>query len=223
MSARLTPRRSFPFIPPPRLLLRGSRSALTLRRSFRTLGPVPLPTVLFLAFATGIAAALAGRTELKVSPRPALITRSSLAFLIFDFLVLVPASAYFYAFHGDWFLLYVMDVQRIPSAIALVGFVLQGVLAAGGFALGAGLVRTQRETLAGAMIGISLLFGVGSALAASDRLAMVGSYAQYRGSFGLVPFTEGPLFVGTLTMCSILLAGLGFLLARIWLGARRQG
>lgn len=184
---------------------------------------MPLPTVLFLAFATGIAAALAGRTELKISPRPALLTRSSLAFLIFDFLVLVPASAYFYAFHGDWFLLYVTDVQRIPSAVALVGFMLQGVLAAGGFALGAGLVRTQRETIAGVMLGLSVLFAIGSTLVASDRLALVGSYAQYRGSFGLVPFTEGPLFVGTLTMGSILAIGLAFLLARIHLGARRQG
>ncbi|AKF05287.1 hypothetical protein [Sandaracinus amylolyticus] len=184
---------------------------------------MPLPTVLFLAFATGIAAALAGRTELKISPRPALLTRSSLAFLIFDFLVLVPASAYFYAFHGDWFLLYVLDVQRIPSAVALVGFVLEGLLAAGGFALGAGLVRTQRETIAGVTIGLSLLFGIGAALAASDRLAVVGSYAQYRGSFGLVPFTEGPLFLGTIAMCSIVAIGLAFLLARVWLGARRQG
>ena len=184
---------------------------------------MPLPTVLFLAFATGIAAALAGRTELKVSPRPALITRASLAFLIFDFLVLVPASAYFYAFHGDWFLLYTFDVQRIPSASALVGFVPEGVRAAGGFALGAGLVRTQRETIAGVTIGLAVLFGIGSALVASDRLAMVGSYAQYRGSFGLVPFAEGPLFVGTITMSAILAVGLTFLLTRIWLGTRRQG
>ena len=71
---------------------------------------MPHPTVLFLAFATGLAAAIAGRSELKISPRPALFTRSALAFLIFDFLVLVPASAYFYVFHGDWFLLYALDV-----------------------------------------------------------------------------------------------------------------
>lgn len=179
--------------------------------------------MLFLAFATGIAAALAGRTELKISPRPALLTRSSLAFLIFDFLVLVPASAYFYVFHGDWFLLYVFDVRRIPSAIALVGFALEGVLAAGGFALGAGLVRTQRETIAGVLIGIALVFGVGSALAAADRLALVGSFAQYRGDFGLVPFTEGPLFLGTITMSAIVALGLAFLLGRIWTGSRRQG
>lgn len=196
---------------------------MTLRRAFRNLARVPLPTVLFLAFATGIAAALAGRTELKISPRPALLTRSSLAFLIFDFLVLVPASAYFYVFHGDWFLLYVLDVRRIPSALALVGFVVQGLLAASGFALGAGLVRTQRETIAAGLVGVSLVFGVGAALAASDRLAVVGSFAQYRGNFGLVSFLDGPLLLGTITMCGIIAAGLAFLLVRIWTGARRQG
>lgn len=184
---------------------------------------MPLPVVLFLAFAAGLAAAIAGRSELKISPRPALITRSAIAFLIFDFLVLVPASAYFYVFHGDWFLLYVLDVRRVPSAFALVGFVAVGLLAAGGFALGAGLVRSQREVAAGALAAISLAIGLGSALAASDRLALVGSYAQYRGNFGLVPFADGPLLVGTLAMVGIVLTGLGFLLVRIWMGARRQG
>jgi hypothetical protein len=183
---------------------------------------VPLPTVLFLALATGLAAALAGRDELRISPRPALLTRSALAFLIFDALVLVPASAYFYAFHGDWFLLYLIDVQRIPSAVALVGFVLQGLLAAGGFAVGAGLVRTQREVLAGVALGATILFAVGSAVAVADRLAMVGSHAHYRGEFGLVPFVEAPLFLGTITMSTLIAVGLAFLLARVWLGARRQ-
>ncbi|MDQ3036051.1 MAG: hypothetical protein M3Y87_26860 [Myxococcota bacterium] len=184
---------------------------------------MPLPTVLFVAFATGIAAAIAGRSELKISPRPALLTRSSLAFLIFDFLVLVPASAYFYVFHGDWFLLYTFDVGRIPSAIALVGFVLEGLLAAGGFALGAGLVRTQRETVAGVLIAASLVFGIGAAIAASDRLAVVGSFAQYRGNFGLVSFTDGPLLLGAITMSGIIATGMAFLLVRIWMGARRAG
>lgn len=184
---------------------------------------MPLPTVLFLAFATGLAAAIAGRSELKISPRPALFTRSALAFLIFDFLVLVPASAYFYVFHGDWFLLYALDVRTVPSAVALVGFFLQGLLAAAGFAVGAGLVRSQRETVAGGLAIVSLLFGLGAVVAASDRLALVGSYAQYRGNFGLVPFTEGPLLLGTFAMLAIVTAGLVFLLVRVWMGARRQG
>jgi hypothetical protein len=184
---------------------------------------VPLPTVLCLAFATGLAAALAGRNELKISPRPAVLTRSALAFLIFDFLVLVPASAYFYVFHGDWFLLYLFDVGRIPSSIALVGFVGQGALAVGGFAVAAAWIRTQREVLAWVALGVSVLLGVGSVLLLSERLSQVGSYAQYKGNFGLVPFTEGPLMAGTIAMASIVTIGLAFLLVRVWLAARRQG
>jgi hypothetical protein len=184
---------------------------------------VPLPTVVFLAFATGLAAAMAGRSELKISPRPALFTRSALAFAVFDFLVLVPASAYFYVFHGDWFLLYVLDVRRVPSAIALVGFVVLGLLAAGGFALGAGLVRAQREAWLSVLLAISALFGVGAVVAAADRLALVGSYAQYRGNFGLVSFFDAPIMIGSLAMSSIVAVGLAFLLVRIWIGGRRQG
>jgi hypothetical protein len=195
---------------------------LTPQVRFRIFGGVPLPTVLFLAFASGIGAALAGRSELKISPRPALLTRSSLAFLIFDFLVLVPGSAYFYVFHGDWFLLYLFDVRRIPSAIALVGFVVVGALAASGFALGAGLVRSQRETLAVIAIAGSAVLGVGAVLVARDRLALVGSFAQYRGEFGLVRFAEGPLLLGTITIGTIIAIGLSFVLVRVWMGARRQ-
>ncbi len=175
---------------------------------------MPLPTVLFFAFAAGLAAALADRTELKISPRPSL--------LIFDFLVLVPASAYFYIFHGDWFLLYTFDVRRIPSAFALIGFVFEGLLAALGFVLGAGLVRSQRETIGGGLIATSVVSAIAVPFAASARLEMVGSYAQYTGNFGLVPFASGPLLLGTITMSGIVIFGLAFLLLRIWMGARRQ-
>ena len=183
---------------------------------------MPLPSVLFLAFATGIAAALAGRAELKSSPRPALVTQSALAFLIFDFLVLVPASAYFYVFHGDWFLLYALDVRRVPSALALVGFVFEGALAFFGFGVTAGLVRAQREALAVTLLLGALVLGVLASFLASDRLALVGSFAQYRGNFGLVPFGQGPVLAGAVVMGSIVAIGLAFLLVRIYVGARRQ-
>ena len=80
----------------------------------------------------GLAAALAGRQELRMSPRPIALTRSFGAYLSYVSLVVVPASAYFYAFHGDWFLHYTVDVERIPSAVALVGFVGQAGLGRGG-------------------------------------------------------------------------------------------
>lgn len=179
--------------------------------------------MIFTAFATGIAAALAGRNELKVSPRHALLTRSFAAYVIFAFLVMVPTSAYFYVFHGDWFLLYLLDVQRIPSAIALVFFVALGGLGIAGYAIGAGLVRSQREMLSGALVGLCVLVGLGSVLLAWDRLARVGSYAQWHGGFGLETFEDGPLLPGTVAMALLLSVGLAFLLIRVWAGSRQKG
>lgn len=159
-----------------------------------------LPTVVALAFMVGALAALAGRAEIKLSPRHPLLTRSFAAFLAFVLCVLIPISVYFYVFHGDWFLLYLIDVREVPSAIALVGFVLEALVGVCGFALGlAGLVP----------------------LLLRARLSRVGSYAQFNGGFGLVDFTAGPLFAGTILMAVALLCATGFLLGRLWIGERR--
>lgn len=182
---------------------------------------MPMPTLLCLALASGVAAALAGRSELRVSPRPALLTRSAAAYGLFAGLVMVPVSIYFYVFHGDWFLLYLVDVRRIPSAIALIGFILEILVGAGGFAAGAALVRGQRERAA---VVLGSLAGVGAiavVIAGRDRLAVVGSYAQFHGGFGLEPWGSGVLLQGTLAMTLILAIGLTYLLVRLHMGGRR--
>src|SRR5689334_4500406 len=102
---------------------------------------MPLPTILAFILVAGLATALAGRHELRISPRPVLLTRTFAAYLIYACLVVIPASVYFYVFHGDWFMLYFLDVQRIPSAMALLGFIVEAVLGIAGFLLGAVLVR----------------------------------------------------------------------------------
>jgi hypothetical protein len=183
---------------------------------------VPLPSLLAFAFASGLAAAMAARVELRVSPRPPLLTRSFAAWTLFAVLVVVPVSVYFYVFHGDWFLLYTLDVGRIPSAVAMLGFLLEIGLGALGFALGASLVRSQREVVAGGLLGLSLLVAVAAPLLAKDRLRLVGSFAQYRGGFGLASYGEGALFAGTLVMTTLTLAAFVFLLARLHYAARRR-
>jgi hypothetical protein len=182
---------------------------------------MPLPTVLSLAIASGLAAALAGKAELRVSPRPALLTQTFLAWLSFAALVLVPVSIYFYAFHGDWFVLYLMDVRRIPSALAMLGFAVEVILGAGGFALGAALVRAQRDSLGVAAVLLFLIAAGAVVPAAPDRLAMVGTFTQWRGNFGLVPYGEGTHMQGTLAMTGLLLLGGGFMLVRLWVGSRK--
>ena len=182
---------------------------------------MPLPSLVCLAFASGMAAALAGRVELRVSPRPPLLTRSFSAYLVFALLVLVPVSVYFYVFHGDWFLLYLVDVRRVPSAVALLGFALEAAVGGLGFLLGASMVRSQRETAGGAIVGFGVLAAGAVFIVGRDRLAQVGTYAQYNGGFGLEPFTEGPLVQGAILMGAILVVGLASLLLRIHSSGKR--
>lgn len=191
------------------------------RRQPTSFDRVPLPTVVCLAFATGVLAALAGRAEIKLSPRHPLLTRSFSAYAIFAACVLLPVSVYFYVFHGDWFLLYLLDVRSVPSAIALVGFVVELAIGAAGFAAGSTLLRNQREAIAGALGALVLGASVGIPLLLHERLARVGSLAQFDGGFGLVDFTAGPLFLGSIGMSLVVFIGASFLYGRLWLGERR--
>ena len=115
---------------------------------------MPLPTLLPIALGIGIATALVGGRELRMSPRHALLTATFKAFALFLALVLLPISVYFYVFHGDWFLLYTFDVRRIPSAVALIGFLVELALGVGGFAVGAQLARGQRTGVAYALLAM---------------------------------------------------------------------
>ena len=182
---------------------------------------MPLPTLICLVFATGIAAALAARVELRVSPRPPLLTRSFAAFAVFTMLVPVPVGVYFYLFHGDWFLLYTLDVHGIPSALALLGFLVLGTIGALGFAVGASMVRGQRETLGGILVGLAVLAAGAVAVVARDRLGVVGTFAQYEGGFGLEAYGGGPLLQGGIVMGAVLLLGIVFLVWRLHLSGRR--
>lgn len=155
-----------------------------------------------------------------MSPRPIVLTRGFAAYVSYACLVVVPISVYFYVFHGDWFLLYMVDVNRIPSAIALIGFVGQAGLGALGFLFGALLVRNQREVVVGVIAAVVTIAGAALVLVYADRLGQVGTHAQYHGQFGLEAYTDGPLLTGALAMGGISLAGLGFLVARLWLTGR---
>lgn len=182
---------------------------------------MPLPPLVIFAVVAGLGSAIAGRHELRMSPRPIPLTRSFLAFVSYAVFVIVPASVYFYVFHGDWFLLYAIDVNRIPSAVALVGFVLQAGLGAIAFMLGAVLVRGQREAIAGVLVGLCLVGAAAVIVVYADRLAQVGSYAQFHGQFGLEAYESGPLMTGGLAMAGLLLGGLAFLLVRLWMSGKR--
>lgn len=176
---------------------------------------MPLTTVLGLALAAGFAAAYAARVELRVSPRPALLTPASATLHLFLALVLVPASAYFYVFHGDWFLLYWFDSEAIPSAVALLGFLAQALLGSGAFQLGALLVRSQRETTAAVIAGILFALTFGPIPLVFERLRWVGTFVQFDRNFGLVAYGSGTVVQGTLAIGSVVLIGLVVMLFRV--------
>lgn len=175
---------------------------------------------MFLTFASGVLSALAARADLRVSPKPAVGSRAFAAYLLYAAFVLVPVSVYFYVFHGDWYLLYAVDTARVPSALVLLGAVLEVLIGACGFLFGAGLIRSQRDQWAGAAVGVTLSIALGVLPLARQRLAVVGSYAQFHGDFGLAKY-GGPLFHGTLAMSLWMLFGLAFLVYRLGLSGKR--
>lgn len=180
-----------------------------------------LPLAICITYAAGIVASLASRAELRGTPRPSLMTSAFKAFLAYTALVLVPSTVYFYVFHGDWFLLYLLDSSRIPSAIALLIFVLQGAVGALGFASGAHLVRLQRDNLGIAIVVTLVALAAALLAVVRTRVATVGSYAQFHGTFGLEPWTRTPLLPAVVLFGTIMVVGLVYCCVRIHWGARR--
>jgi hypothetical protein len=168
----------------------------------------------------GAASALAGAHELRLTPRHALFSSTFAAFAAFLVLLVIPVTIYFYVFHGDWFLLYLVDVRRVPSALALFGFIFEAALGVLGFAIAASCVRNQRSSWVTYLLISVGLAAVAVLFVAPERLLFVGNYKQYRGGFGLVKY-GGTLLKGGLLMGGILLLGATFLVMRIRQGLAR--
>lgn len=181
---------------------------------------MPLPTQLLFAFASGVLISLVARAELRAIPGAVAASPSFAAYLCYVGLVLLPGALYFYIFHGDWYLLYLVDTGRIPTALVVLAALLLFALGAAGFLLGAACVRRQREPWAGAVAGVTLLLAVAGAVLVRDRLAVVGSYAQFRGDFGLRPLA-GALLYACIAITLLTLLGLGLTAYQLRPGARR--
>ncbi len=180
---------------------------------------MPIPFLVFLSFAAGAATAIAGRIEVRSSPRPVLLTRALQGFIIFAILVLIPASAYFYVFHGDWSLLYWVDTATVPSAVALLIFVAELGIGILGYLAAALAVRNHRESRAYALVGVALVVAGLLLFVAQGRLLKVGTYAQYHGDFGLTDYAGTSLMNGGIAMGLLISSGLLLLLMRLhWAG-----
>lgn len=164
--------------------------------------------------------ALVARAELRASPSEVALSPLFAAYLSYVGLVLLPSALYLYVLHGDWYLLYLIDTRRIPSALVVLGGMLLVALGAGGFLLGAACVRRQREPWAGALAGVTLSLAVAGAVLWRDRIAVVGSYAQFHGDFGLRPLA-GPLLYASIAITLLTLLGLGLTAYQLGPGQRR--
>lgn len=179
---------------------------------------MPLSTLFFLVCAVGIASALVGGSEMRLSPRHALVTNSFLAYGAFVVMLVLPVTFYFYYFHGDWFLHYLVDADAVPSALALLAFVALAGVFVGSFALGAAFAR-RRPGVGWGGVGLCVLLS-SSVLLWPERVGKVGDLAQFKGQFGLVDY-GGALLRGGVAMSLYMLIGTAFLLFRIHLGAKR--
>jgi len=136
-------------------------------------------------------------------------------------LLLLPISAYFYLFHGDWFMLYTVDVRSLPSALVLLGMLAEAALGLLGFFGAALCVRNARIGWALALVATCAVAAVAVVFVVPERLRVIGSFRQYWGGFGLEPY-GGSLFQGALAMGSFLIYGAVYLLVRIRRGQTRM-
>lgn len=163
---------------------------------------VPLLACVLLNFAVGVAAALAGARELRASPRAAHQTLAFRAVLVYDALIAIPIATWLVARFTDWTLSYAVDSARVPSLVLAFFVLAHGAAALAGFGLGARLLRDHRAQALPVLIaaaGFVLLVGL---VIARHPLGVVGTFAQYRGGFGLRGLggagLVGPFFAITL-------------------------
>ncbi|MGB8329253.1 MAG: hypothetical protein WCE62_03930 [Polyangiales bacterium] len=176
---------------------------------------MPLLFLLLIAIATGALSAHAGRDELRHSADPIWRMDVFLAYALFVGLMLLPTLIYFYAFHGDWFLLYWVDTQRAAWFWGFLAILLLLCAASLGFALGAALCRASRDTAArrsavGAFVLALAVWPLGWA-----RISVVGSYRQFTRGYGLVRFLASPAFYSGLAMLVIIGVSLLWIVYRI--------
>ncbi len=169
---------------------------------------LPLLFLLFVAMATGALSAYAGRDEIRHSGEAIWRTEAFLAYALFVGFVLLPTAIYFYVFHGDWFLFYVVNTKSAPWVWGLLAVLLLLGVSFVGFRLGAAACRASRDAAARRITAACLVVALAVWPLAWERLSVVGSHRQFTRDYGLVPFFTSPAFYSGLTM--LLIASLSF-------------
>ncbi len=176
---------------------------------------MPLLFLLFIAVATGALAAHAGRDEVRQSAEPIWRWEAFLAYALFVGFLLLPTSIYFYVFHADWFLHYVIDTSSAPWAWGLLACFLVIGAAALGFRIGATLCRASRDRAARRITVGAFIVALAVWPLFWSRISLVGSHRQFTRDYGLTEFFASPAFYSGLVTLIIVSIAFGWVVFRI--------
>lgn len=165
------------------------------------------PLDLLISVVFGGAIALASRGQLRVSSRPWYATRYFASAAIFQGLLVLPAAAYRYFFHPDWAAMYLFEASKATVIYGIAGLGLVLGAGVGTFGLGNYCARTHREWLILTVMALAVAAVVLMVVLLPERLLLVGSYAQWHGSFGLRALAETDLLPAVLVMDGCVLVG----------------
>ena len=141
----------------------------------------------------GLAFAWAAADEIATDPTSVLGSRALVVSVLFGVLVFAPAAGYFVAFDGDWAFAYLVNTQKMPSALVLALVLVDASSVPAGFIFAAPHARRRRM---GPVLTLAAVPGVVAALCMlifSRRLGVAATFSQFHGDFGTRSVAGTPL------------------------------
>lgn len=159
----------------------------------------------------GVSVAYAARIQIRTLQRPLFFSRYFSALMMLEFLILLPAAAYFYAFYPDWSWMYLIDTSATNYAFAVMTIIAYPIVALMGYMVGYYSARGNSDWVAVIFMLFLFIGLVGMLVVAQKKLMWIGTYEQYHRDAGLKPL------VSTSLLPSAILAMLGFLICWCYL------
>ena len=168
-----------------------------------------------LGFVLGLAFAWAAIEELASDPTSVLGSRCLIVSTLFSVIVFAPTAGYFMAFHGDWSVAYLVNSERLPSAVVLAMVLINVASIPMGFVVGAPLARRKRIKQLLVVASVPSLAGVLVSVLLAGRLGVSASYTQYHGNFGVTSVAGTALGYAIVWMNGVLAAAVTLTIRQI--------